>query len=558
MFQVRDNRPFPSFQRYGQILKILARYGFGDLIDRLRDKCKTTWAERLIRRDNQLALSTPERVRMAFEELGPTFIKLGQILSVRPDLLPPDFIQEFTKFQDSVPSFPSADAKSIVESQLGKTIPELFSWFGEQPIAAASLAQVHPATTLNGDEVIIKIRRPGINRIIETDIKILYHLARLAERRIPEVRTYEPMRIVGEFARTILKELDFVREGRNVDRFGRYFAEDETVYIPKIYWDLSAKEVLTMERIHGIKITNVEDLEAAGLNRKTIAKNGANLILEEIFEYHFFHADPHPGNIFVLEQNVIAPVDYGMVGSLTEEIVDQMANILTAVVDKDADLLTDALIAVAALSEPVDKAALQPELADFLERYYEVPLSNLDFSSLINELIDIVRRYSLRLPPELILMAKALIVNEGVGRTLYPEFNIVEHARPYARKILLRRIDPMKKLRKLIKVFGETESLVQKLPSDLQEILSKLRADRITFGFRHEGLEGLVSELDRSTNRLSFAIIIGSLIIGSSFVTQLGSGPFLWGFPLLGLIGYLVAAVLGLWLVLGIMRSGRL
>lgn len=206
MSLVRDNRPFPSFQRYGQILKILARYGFGDLIDRLRDKCKTTWAERLVRRDNQLALSTPERVRMAFEELGPTFIKLGQILSVRPDLLPPDFIQEFTKFQDSVPSFPSAAAKSIVESQLGKTIPELFSWFGEQPIAAASLAQVHPATTLNGDEVIIKIRRPGINRIIETDIKILYHLARLAERRIPEVRTYEPMRIVGDYRRVMIYE----------------------------------------------------------------------------------------------------------------------------------------------------------------------------------------------------------------------------------------------------------------------------------------------------------------------------------------------------------------
>lgn len=558
IFKVHET--YQDLRRYGQIITILARYGFGDILDRLKARYYVPWRRRVFRKEIKEVkrLPTPERVRLAFEELGPTFIKLGQILSTRPDLLPPDLIREFSKFQDRVPPFAFEEAKHIVESQLGRPLTELFETFEETPIAAASLAQAHRARTKQGDDVVVKVQRPSIERIIETDIRILYHLATLAERHLPESRNYEPVRIVDEFSRTIRRELNFVREGRNIDRFRKHFAGDETIYILKVFWELTAQKALTMEYIEGIKISDLKQLEAAGLDRKTIAINGANAILKEIFEFHFFHADPHPGNLFVMANNVIAPVDYGMVGMLDEETAFHVGTILAAIVDKDVDSLVDTLLTIGLAPEPIDRTAFNLELTDFLERYYEVPLQQLNIGTIIDELMDIIRRYRLRLPSDLVLMTKALVINEGVGMMLYPEFNIIAHARPYARKLLARRLDPTRQLKELSRVFDDSVLLFKKFPADIREILSKIRKDEQVIRFEHRGLEHLISELDRSSNRLSFAIVIAALIIGSSLVVHLVKGPILWGFPLFGLAGYLIAAVLGLWLIIGIMRSGRL
>jgi len=500
----------------------------------------------------------PERVRLAFEELGPTFIKFGQVLSSRPDLLSTEFVKELTKLQDSVPPFPFGDVEALIEAQFGRPLTEVFASFEEEPLAAASLAQVHRARTKAGDEVAVKVQRPGIEEIIETDIRILHGLAALCERHLLESRYYEPVRIVDEFARTIRREMDFVREGRNIDRFRKYFAGDETVYIPKAFWDLNAPKVLTMEYIHGIKISELEQLQAAGMDRKTIAISGANLILKEIFEFHFFHADPHPGNIFVLENNVIAPVDFGMIGILDEEIVRQLGIVFTAIVKKDVDMLVNVLLNIGLAPEPVDRNTFRLELADFLERYYELPLKQLIIRIIINDLMGIIRRYRLRFPPELVMMAKALMINQGVGTMLYPEFNIIEHARPYVQKLMMRRLDPARQLKEFSKLIGETAMFFKKLPSDLQEILSKMRKDELGIRFEHRGLERLIGEFDRSSNRLSFAMIIAALIIGSSLVFQTGAGPKLFGYPLLGLAGFLAASILGIWLLVGILRSGRL
>ena len=497
-------------------------------------------------------------MRLAFEELGPTFIKFGQVLSSRPDLLPTEFVKELTKLQDSVPPFPFGDVKALIEAQFGRPLTEVFASFEEEPLAAASLAQVHRARAKAGDEVAVKVQRPGIEDMIETDIRILRGLAALCERHLPESRYYEPVRIVDEFARTTRREMDFVREGRNIDRFRKYFAGDETVYIPKTFWDLTAPKVLTMEYIHGIKISELEQLQAAAMDRKTIAINGANLILKEIFEFHFFHADPHPGNIFVLENNVIAPVDFGMIGILDEEIVRQLGIVFTAIVKKDVDMLVNVLLSIGLAPEPIDRNAFRLELGDFLERYYELPLKQLIIRIIINELMGIIRRYRLRFPPELVMMAKALVINQGVGTMLYPEFNIIEHARPYVQKLIMRRLDPARQLKEFSKLAGETAVFFKKLPSDLREILSKMRKDELGIRFEHRGLERLIGELDRSSNRLSFAVIIAALIIGSSLVFQTGAGPKLFGYPLLGLAGFLVASILGIWLLVGILRSGRL
>jgi len=556
IFKVHET--YQELMRYGNIVSVLVRYGFGDLLQRMKVS-HVAW-QRVFTIETQAlkSLTTPERMRLAFEELGPTFIKFGQVLSSRPDVLSTEFVKELSKLQDNVPSFPFGDAKALIEAQFGRSLTEVFDAFEEEPLAAASLAQVHRARTKAGDEVAVKVQRPGIGGIIETDIRILLDLAALCERHLPESRHYEPVQIVDEFAKSIRRELDFVREGRNIERFRKFFADDETIYIPKAYWDLTVPKVLTMEYIHGIKISELEQLQAAGIDPKTVAINGANFILKEVFEFHFFHADPHPGNIFALENNVIAPVDFGMVGMLDEEIVRQLEIVLTAIVKKDADTLVNVLLSVSLAPEPMDQRAFRAELADFLERYYELPLQQLIIKEIIDDLMGLVRRHGLRFPPELVMMAKALVMYQGVGTMLYPEFNIIEHAEPYVQKLMMRRLDPARQFKEFSKLAGETVLFVKKLPTDLREILVKLKKDELGIRFEHRGLERLIDEMDRSSNRLSFSVIIAALIIGSSLVFQTGAGPKLFGYPLLGLAGFLVASILGIWLLVGILRSGRL
>lgn len=558
IFRVKET--YQDLKRYGRIVSVLIRYGFEDLLERLKARYHVPWQKKVFKKEIKgiKYLSTAERVRLAFEELGATFIKFGQVLSIRPDLLPAEFIKELSKLQDRVPSFSFQDVKEIIENQFGRPLNELFEYIDEEPVAAASLAQVHRAKTINGEEVAVKVQRPSIEEIIETDIRILKDLALLAEKHLPESKHYEPVRVVDEFARTIRKELDFIREGRNIDRFRKHFLYDETVYFPKVYWDLTSSKVLTTEYIRGIKISDIEKLVEADLDCKTIAINGANLILKEIFECHFFHADPHPGNLFVLKNNVIAPVDFGMIGILDEEIAYQIGVIFTAVVQKDIDSIVEALLSIGITKETINRTAFRMELKDFLERYYEVPLKHLNLGKIINELMDIIRHYRLRLPPELILMARAIVLSEGVGTMLYPEFNIIEHAKPYAKKIMMSRYDPTKQFKEFSKTLSETIIFFKKLPSDLQEILTKVKKDDLGIRFEHRGLERLIRELDRSSNRLSFAVVIAALIIGSSIVFQTGAGPKLFGYPLLGLAGFLLSSIFGLWLLISIMRSGKL
>jgi ubiquinone biosynthesis protein len=302
----------------------------------------------------------------------------------------------------------------------------------------------------------------------------------------------------------------------------------------------------------------LKQLDAAGLDRKAIAVNGANLILKEIFELHFFHADPHPGNLFVLENNVIAPVDFGMTGAIDEEIAQQMGGIFIAVLEKDVDALVNLLCTIGLADELENRNTFKAELRDLLERYYGVPLQQLDIGAIIQEVMGIIRRYRLRLPPDLAIMGKALLVSEGVGRMLYPEFHIIETARPYARKLLLRRFDPTRQLREVSKMGAEAAVLFKRFPSDMSEILSKIRKGDLAIRFEHRGLERLIGELDRSSNRLSFAVVIAALIIGSSLIFQTGVGPRLFGYPVVGLAGFLLASIFGIWLLIGILRAGKL
>ena len=549
-----------ELRRYGHVIAVLARYGFDDILYRLNAKHDMPWRDKVFKRkmDDVMSFSTAQRVRLVLEELGPTYVKFGQILSGRPDLLPEDFINELNHLQDNVPSFPFHDAKAIIEREFDRPLGDLYDDFEETPVAAASLAQVHRARMKNGEEVAVKVQRPGIEEVIDADIRVLRRLAALAERHLPEFAFVEPGALVDDFAVSIHHEMDFVREGRSADSFRKFFEDDETVHVPKVYWDLTTTKVLTLEYIHGIKVSEHARLEAAGLDRKTIAFNGANLLLREIFELHKFHADPHPGNLFVLDNNVIAPVDYGMTGRLDQERVNQLGTLITAMVDKDLGTMATVLLQMCGATEQTQAEALRSQLADLLDRYYDTSLKEFRLDGFINGVTTFFRRDKTHFPRDLAMMARSLIIIESVGCALYPEFNILEIMEQYAQKLLIRKADPVKVFQDIGKTITETAVLLKTLPSDTREILGKIKRDEITVRFDHRGLERISSVLDRSSNRLSFAIVIAALIIGSSLVFQTGVGPRVFDYPLAGLAGLLMAVIFGLWLLVGILRSGQL
>jgi ubiquinone biosynthesis protein len=549
-----------ELRRYGHVIAVLARYGFDDILYRLNARYDVPWRDKVFKRKihDIESLSTPQRVRLVLEELGPTYVKFGQILSGRPDLLPEDFIKELNSLHDDVPSFPFQDVKAIIEEQFGRPLEELYDDFAEKPSGAASLAQVHQARTKAGEEVAVKVQRPGVEEIIDADIRVLRRLAALAERHLPEFAFFEPVALVDDFAVSIHHELDFVREGRNADGFRKFFEEDPTTHVPKVYWDLTTAKVLTLEYIHGIKVSEHARLEAAGLDRKTIAINGANLLLKEIFELHKFHADPHPGNLFVLANNVIAPVDYGMTGRLDQERVDQLTLLVAAMADKDAGTMATVLLKMCGAAEQQKADALRVQLEDLLDRYSDAPLQEFNLEGFFNGVTTFFRRDKTHFPQDMAILARSLTIIEGVGCGLYPQFNILEIMESYARKLMIRKSDPARIVRDLAKTVDETVTLFKVLPSDLREILAKIRHNEIAIKLEHQGLERTTLVLDRSSNRLSFAVVIAALIIGSSIVFQTGVGPKVYGYPLPGLAGLLIAGVLGLWLLIGIMRSGRL
>ncbi|AWB11066.1 2-octaprenylphenol hydroxylase [Thermodesulfobium acidiphilum] len=564
MLLLKIGRNYRELKRYLTIFSILIRYGFEDVLDkveeRLRFKLFIFWQKGAAKKEKAgiERLSTPERVRLALEELGPTFIKFGQILSCRPDLLPHQFIEELSKLQDNVPPFSFVKVREVIENQFKRPLEEMFTSFDEVPIAAGSLAQVHKAVTNSKEEVAVKVQRPGIEKIIEADIKILYDFAFLLKKHFPEIGYYEPDRIVDEFAKTIRKELDFIREGRNIERFRKCFKNDQTIYFPKVYWDLSAPKVLTMEYIKGYKLSEIDSFPDLNVDKKCVALNGAHFILREIFECHFFHADPHPGNIFLLNNNVMAFVDFGMVGILDDTIVDWLINILKAILDKDVDLLIKAILNLNMAPAPKDIINFRIDLFDFLERYYEVPLKDLKVGTLIEEFLDIIRKYKIRFPTYLVLMLRTLVIHEGIGRVLYPEFNMIEYLKSHIKNLILKNINLSRISKEFSFILEDTASLFKELPSNLREIFLKLKDDNITINLDHRGLESLINHMDKVGNRLSLAIIIASLVIGSSMLFQFQTTLKIFGYPLPGVLGFVLVFLLGLKLLVETLKSSNL
>lgn len=565
MFSIRKigvvGRTYRHLARYRQILTVFFKYGFGDLIELLKIEQYIEIGLQLIsknRRSRLEKLSRAERVRMACEELGPTYIKFGQILSTRPDLVPVDFIKELSKLQDNVPSSPFSEVSKIIESELGAPPEDIFEFFEKAPLASASIGQVYRATLKDGEEVAVKVQRPGIKKIIEVDLEIMLHLATLMERHIEEMSLHQPVKIVEEFARTLEKEIDYTIEATSMERISRNFLNDLTIYIPKVFRDTTTESILTTEFVKGIKVSEIDCLEKAGLDRKLITIRGADIVLKQIIKHGFFHADPHPGNIFVLPDNVICLLDFGMTGSVDRRTREDFSDLAESVVTRNESRATQVLLKLTYWDEDPDIRLLEKDVADFMGRHLYKPLKDIKIGKLLNNLLDLAFQHRLRIPPDIFLMLKAFSAVEGVGLMLDPDFDMIKQAAPFIKEVKLARLSPRRIRGDIFRLAIELFQFVQNFPKDILSITRLIKQQKLFLNLEYKGLDKMLSTYDQISNRISFSIVIAALIIGSALIVISKVPPLFYDISLIGIVGFLAAAVMGIWLLVAILRKGRL
>lgn len=554
-------RTYRHLNRYRQILAVLFRYGFGDLVETLKIEQYIEIGLQMIsrkRRERLEKLSRAERVRMALEELGPTYIKLGQVLSTRPDLVSVDFVNEFAKLQDRAPVVEYEEILQTIENELNRPLSEAFTKFDPTPLASASIGQVHRASLPNGDEVAVKIQRPGIEKIIEVDLEIMLHLATLAERHVEELSFHQPVRIVEEFARTIEREMDYTVEAGSMERVAGQFLSDPTVYVPKIYRHVSTHHVLTAEYIEGIKVSNIDRLCEAGYNCQLITRRGADVLLKQIFTFGFFHADPHPGNVFVLPGNVICLLDFGMMGAVDRSTREIFVSLVDSLIKQDEPRATQVLLKLTDWDDEPDVVLLEKDVADFISRHLYRPLKDVQLGKLLQHLLELATKHRMRIPPDIFLMLKALSQVENVARMLYPEFDIIQKAAPFIRQVRLSRLSPKRLADDAVRLVEQSYEFLTDFPKDLLELSRSLRQKKLSFTLVMKDLDKMLATHDQISNRISFAIIIAALIIGSALIVISNMPPLFYGISVIGLIGFLAAGFLGIWLLVAIIKKGRL
>ncbi len=549
---LRLQRRLKSVGRFRQIAVVLAKYGFDEVLSRAH---LPFHIKALLRKPLGKRSTGPEGLRMALEELGPTFIKFGQILSTRSYLLPSDYAAELAKLQDRVSPFSFEDVEKIITADLGERPSAFFKEFDREPLASASIAQVHMATLGTGERVCVKVERPAVRETLALDIMILKDLARLLEAHVPESRRYDPVGIVKEFERTSRREIDFSIEASNIEIFARNFADDPDIHILRVFREHSSSRVLTTEFIDGIKISEVDRLRQANLDTARIARKGAQAVLKQVFEHGFFHADPHPGNLFVTCDGKIAPVDFGIVGRLTKQEIRDLAELLIGIVQGEHESLLAGMERLKMLPDNVDRRDVLEEVMLLSEKYAARKLGQINVKELFTELISFMRRYRIRMRTEFLLLGKALSIYEEVGRMLDPEFSMMEEAKPYVGRLMKRKRILSMLLGSRGRTIGEAISKLSSIPSDLAHILSLAREGRLKIEFEHVGLEKLTAEIEKASNRISFSFIVAALVVASSLILVLGGKVLAYrGF---GIAGFIFAAMVGIWLLINIIRSGK-
>lgn len=513
--------------------------------------------QRFFNRGYDQPLSRPEHVRLALEELGPTFIKLGQILSTRADLLPASYQVELSKLQDAAPPLKTSVVESIIATEFGRPVDTVFKRFDPVPLAAASIGQVHAAELIDGTAVVVKVQRPGVVDQIEQDLQILHNLATTASRRWPLADEYAVVGLVQEFAQTLRGETDYLREGRNAEQFLTNFSNDPTVHFPRVHWQYTTSRVLTLERISGIKIDDLAALNAAGVNRRKIATEGAQMVLKMIFRDRFFHADPHPGNFFVEAGERIGVVDFGMVGTVGPRAQEQLVWALLAYTSEDPERWVDALYEMGVAGSHVDRAALRRDVEQLRARYFGRPVGEIAIRSVVNDVLAVVRRYRLHLPAGYALLLKTVLMHESLVSRLDPQFEFTAVLVPYARRMLLRHFSPVGWGPSVAQAGVDLVRLGVELPQQLRRLLSSLQRGDLELAVRPTGFAPLIRRVERIANRIVLGMISGAFIVS---LAVLLSAYHLRGDPSMGIvlaIGFILASVLGIYVAWSILRSGR-
>jgi len=555
-------------RRFGTIARILTRHGFGNIIDHMfRGDSAEDQADTELSPTARLSFHSPARIRLMLEELGPSFIKLGQLMSVRADVFPPEYTDEFKKLQDSVPAVPFASIKSVIEAGLGTAIEDIFSEFSADSLAAASVAQVHEARLKNGDRVAVKVVRPGIERKIREDIHLMLYFAEKLEKIFEFARVIGAVNLVKEFERTIFRELDMFVEGGNIDKFAANFIGSTEIYTAKVYWEYTTKSVLVMEYIDGIKMDQVEKIRAAGIEPKEVAMIGLRSFSRQLMDFGFFHADPHPGNVLVMYDGRVSLVDFGIIGYLDEEAMMQVANIFLGYAEHDYDLVMDAFRDAGLVNdENIDLKQFRSDLKDMSEPFYGRSLQTIAVKDVFDQVMRLAYKYRIRFPRNLLLLLKTFVQTEGLGKILGSNASILEVTRPYARKLVQRGYDSQKLLKNLGRDTRIMGGYLRMMPQLAHDIFKRTADGKHRLELRHEGLDSLFSKFDRGLNRavmgmiISASTIAGSLMLNSPIkVMDITLGGITFSLTtLLGISGYCIATLLGLWLIISIFRSGNM
>ena len=554
-----DSHPFRLLRNLGrtsEIVTVMLNHGFGDLVNRIG--LRNFWYRwrRLFSRkpaEPVRHLKLVERVRLTLESLGPTYIKFGQVMSTRPDLVPHEMLTELKRLQENVPPFSSEEAVERVEHELGRPVAELFASFDRTPLAAGSLGQVHRAVHFDGTQLAVKIRRPGAVRNVERDLSLMHEIAVLIERHVAEARIFDPIGLVNHFARTIRRELNFSREGRTMDEFRRLFRQDATLYVPNVFWELTTEAVLTMEFIDGMRINEAAQQHLTGFSPGDIAANGARIFMKQAFEFGVFHGDPHPGNIRIRPDGTICLLDYGMVGMLDDRTREQLIDLLVAVSQQNVDAAVKLVLQLGESHREVDHPLLQVDMRDFVVNYYGIELERLNVGRMLSDFVGILSNHGIRCPGSLMLLIRALVTLEGTGRSLDPAFNLASHLQPFVERLVRARYHPSRLAERMWHESKQMFEFAHDIPRHINRTLRKLSEDDLRIQLEHRNLDHFILELERSSNRLAVGMIVAALIVASALILA-GKVSSVW----ISVPMYIMSSLLAIWLILGIFRSGRL
>jgi ubiquinone biosynthesis protein len=548
-------------KRYRDVAKVLARHGFGFFVEEIGLLHMLSLPKRLFTdRDETDPMSVGQRIRQVIEELGPTYVKIGQIASTRADVIPEDILHELEKLQDDVPSFPFPQVRHIIEEELGSPLEEVFSSFDEEAIAAASIGQVHRAQLRTGEAVAVKVQRPRIEAMIETDLEILLDLATLAEHRMERMERLQLRDVVEEFAKSLRNELDYAIEGRNAEKIAKQFKNDPKIHIPAIYWEYTTRTVLTMEYVEGLKLNQFETLERKGYDRKAIAEQLVQALFHQMLIEGFFHADPHPGNIFLLRDGVISFIDFGMVGRLTLDMKNNFASLVIAMMRQNTESMMKAILRIGIIPDDVNMSLLNNDVDELREKYVDVPMSRISLGEAISDLFVVAFRHQIRIPSDFTMVAKALLILEGIVEKLDPELSIMDMAEPFGRRLLKERYRPSTVAGRVWHNLSDYGDLLVDLPKQMKDLMRDLTRGRIRLEVSVPELDIFLRKLDRITNQLSFSIVLLSfsvVMMGLIIASALGSQPILIGQISAIEIGFGMAGLMLLWLFVSIFKSGK-